>query len=125
MIATGAERISKRLDRLRDMSADIDALALVSIEGLVIARSGQGELDDERIGAMSAAMLALGERIADELERGKLDQIVIKGHAGIALLMTLDENAVLCALTADEAKLGLLTLDLRRIASHLRASGIG
>lgn len=125
MIATGTERISKRLDTLRKTSADIDTLALISIEGLIIARSGQGELDDERLGAMSAAMLALGERIADELGRGKLDQVVIRGQAGFALLMSLDAHSVLCALSSDEAKLGLLYLDLRRMASELRSGGMG
>lgn len=79
------------------------------------------ELDDERLGAMSAAMLALGERIADELGRGPLDQVTIKGEAGYAILMIVDESSVLCVLAADEAKLGLVHLDMRRTVSDLRA----
>ena len=120
LIATGTQRIASRLDQLRANSADIDTLALISVEGLIIARSGPADLDDERIGAMSAAMLALGERIAAELGRGPLDQVMIQGEDGYALLMTLDEHSALCALAAHEARLGLLYLDLRRIISELR-----
>lgn len=79
------------------------------------------ELDEERLGSMSAAMLALGERIAQELGRGSLDQVTIEGEAGYAVLMTMDDNSVLCALAGDEAKLGLLYHDMRRALRQMRA----
>ena len=121
MIATRTGGATKQLDRLRTISPDIEIAAVVSIEGLLIASSMAEELDDERLGAMSAAMLALGERIADELGRGPLDQVTIKGEAGYAILMIVDESSVLCVLAADEAKLGLVHLDMRRTVSDLRA----
>ena len=42
--------------------------------------------------AMSAAMLALGERIAAELGRGELDQVYIKGDSGYVLLMSVTKR---------------------------------
>ena len=120
MIASNTGGVSERLDRLRALSPDIEAAAIVSIEGLLIASSMADKLDDERLEAMSAAMLALGERIADELGRGPLDQVTIQGEAGCAVLMTVDERSVLCALAADEAKLGLVYLDMRRTVTDLR-----
>lgn len=120
MIASRTDGVIKQLDRLRTISPDIEVAAVVSIEGLIIARSMAEELEDERLGAMSAAMLALGERIADELGRGPLDQVTIKGEEGYAVLMTVDESSVLCVLAADEAKLGLVYLDMWRTVSDLR-----
>lgn len=121
MIASGTDHITRQLDSLRAKSPDVDALAVISIEGLPLAVSLAEQLDEERLGAMSAAMLALGERIAHELGRGALEQVMIQGDAGYAVLMTLDENSVLCALASDEAKLGLVYVDMRRALSELRA----
>ena len=120
LIASRTDRIVAQLERMRTLSSDIEAAAVISIEGLTVASSIGDEINEERLGAMSAAMLALGERIADELGRGALDQVMIQGDAGYAVLMPLDENTVLCALAGEEAKLGLVYLDMRRALTALR-----
>ena len=121
LIASRIDRIVAQLDRMRALSSDIEAAAVISIEGLTVASSVGDEINEARLGAMSAAMLALGERIAAELGRGTLDEVMIKGDAGYAVLMPLDENSVLCALAGEEAKLGLIYLDMRRALMELRA----
>ena len=121
LIASRIDRIVAQLDQMRALSSDIEAAAVISIEGLTVASSVGDEISEERLGAMSAAMLALGERIAAELGRGTLDEVMIKGDAGYAVLMPLDENSVLCALAGEEAKLGLIYLDMRRALMELRA----
>jgi hypothetical protein len=68
---------------------------------------------------MSAAMLSLGERIAAELGRGSLEQVFIKGSNGYVLLMAVAEDAVLTALARENAKLGLLLLDMCRATESL------
>ena len=68
---------------------------------------------------MSAAMLSLGERIASELGRGALDQVYIKGQQGYVILMSVGEDAVLTALAREQAKLGLIFLDMRRAITAL------
>ena len=114
------ERIEERLDALRAMSPELEAAALIGVEGLTIAASSAEEADDEVLAAMTAAMLALGERIASELGRGDLEQVLIKGEKGYVLLMGVDERAVLTALAGAEAKLGLLFLELRRAVEAVR-----
>ena len=69
--------------------------------------------------AMSAAMLSLGERIASELGRGTLEQVYIKGEKGYVVLMSVGEEAVLTALAREQAKLGLIFLDMRRATQDL------
>jgi predicted regulator of Ras-like GTPase activity (Roadblock/LC7/MglB family) len=64
-------------------------------------------------------MLSLGERIALELGRGELDQVYIKGERGNVILMSVGTEAVLTALTREQAKLGLIFLDMRRAADDL------
>ena len=68
---------------------------------------------------MSAAMLSLGERIAEELGRGTLDQVYIRGGNGYVLLLDVGEEAVLTVLARKDAKLGMLFLDMKRAAADL------
>ena len=110
------------VERLRDLQAsspEIEASAVVSVDGLSIASALPHEVEEDRVSAMSAAMLSLGERIASELGRGTLDQGYIKGEKGYVILMSVGEEAVLTALAREEAKLGLIFLDMRRAAESL------
>jgi hypothetical protein len=110
------------VERLRDLQAsspDIQASAVVSVDGLSIASALPQGVEEDRVSAMSAAMLSLGERIANELGRGLLDQVYIKGESGYVILMSVGEEAVLTAMARQQAKLGLILLDMRRAAEDL------
>jgi len=110
------------VDRLRELQAsspDIEASAVVSVDGLSIASALPQGVEEDRVSAMSAAMLSLGERIATELGRGSLEQVYVKGEKGYVVLMSVGEEAVLTALAREQAKLGLILLDMRRTAEDL------
>jgi len=109
----------ERLRELQAASPDIEASAVVSLDGLIMASALPKGIEEERVSAMSAAMLSLGERIASELERGKLHQVYIKGEQGYVILMSVGEEAVLTALARNQAKLGLVLLDIRRAVEDL------
>jgi predicted regulator of Ras-like GTPase activity (Roadblock/LC7/MglB family) len=100
-------------------SPDIEASAIVSVDGLIMASALQADVEEDRVSAMSAAMLSLGERIATELGRGVLDQVYIKGSNGFIILTSVGSEAVLTALARQEAKLGLIFLEMRRAAEDL------
>ncbi|MCJ7723397.1 MAG: roadblock/LC7 domain-containing protein [Anaerolineales bacterium] len=115
-------RTQLMVERLREMQAsspDIEASAVVSVDGLSIASALPQEVEEDRVSAMSAAMLSLGERIANELGRGSLEQVYIKGENGFVVLMSVGEEAVLTALARQQAKLGLIFLDMRRATEDL------
>ena len=115
-------RVDQLVDRLRQLQAstpDIEASALVSVDGLIMASALPEGVEDDRVSAMSAAMLSLGERIAQELQRGELEQVYIKGDDGYVILTAVGEEAVLTALVRPEAKLGLVFLEMRRAAEDL------
>ena len=113
------EQIMARLRDLRVSTPDIEASAVVSVDGLIMASDLPADVEEDRVSAMSAAMLSLGERIAGELGRGALDQVYIRGDSGYVILMSIGEEAVLTALARQDAKLGLVFLDMRRAASDL------
>ena len=110
------------VNRLRELQAntpDVEASALVSVDGLTIAAALPTNVEEDRVSAMSAAMLSLGERIAGELGRGYLDEVYIHGDGGYVLLTAIGANAVLTVLARKQAKLGLVFLEMRRAAAEL------
>ncbi|MHB8050564.1 MAG: roadblock/LC7 domain-containing protein, partial [Coriobacteriia bacterium] len=66
------EALAQALDELMHEDADIQAAALVSLDGFTMASALPAGMQADRIGAMSAAILGLGERAAAELGRGHL-----------------------------------------------------
>jgi predicted regulator of Ras-like GTPase activity (Roadblock/LC7/MglB family) len=119
---TTRSRTDLMVDRLRQMQAaspEIEASAVVSVDGLIMASALPGDVEEDRVSAMSAAMLSLGERIANELGRGALEQVYIRGDNGYVILSAVGEEAVLTALARDGAKLGLIFLEMRRAAADL------
>ena len=119
MTKTRSQLMVERLRDLQASSPDIEATAVVSVDGLSIASALPQGVEEDRVSAMSAAMLSLGERIASELGRGQLNQVYIKGESGYVILMSVGEEAVLTALAREQSKLGLIFLDMRRAAKDL------
>jgi predicted regulator of Ras-like GTPase activity (Roadblock/LC7/MglB family) len=115
-------RNDQLVERLRDLqvsSPDVEAAAIVSVDGLSMASSLPGNVEEDRVSAMSAAMLSLGERIASELRRGTLEQVYVKGEKGFVILSAVGEEAVLTVLAREQAKLGLIFLDMSRAVKEL------
>lgn len=119
MNASRSQLIVDRLHQLQASAPDIEATAVVSADGLTIASALPKQIEEDRVAAMSAAMLSLGERIASELQRGTLAQVYVKGEEGYVILIAIGEDAVLTALTRESAKLGLVLLEMRRTADEI------
>lgn len=119
MTKSRAEQMVERLQTMQAAAPDIEASAIVSVDGLIMASALQQGVEEDRVSAMSAAMLSLGERISSELGRGTLEQVYIKGDAGSIVLTSVGEEAVLTAMARHDAKLGLIFLEMRRAAEDL------
>lgn len=119
MIKTRSQLIIDLLRDLQTSSPDIEASAVVSSDGLAIATALPHNVEEDRVAAMSAAMLSLGERIATELGRGALEQVYIKGADGYVIIMSVGYEAVLTVLARENAKLGLILLDMHRSVQAL------
>ncbi len=107
------------LNELNGSTADIQGSAVISIDGLLIASALPTSYDEEMVSAMSAAMLLLGERTANELKRGELEQVIVKGRLGYVIMVSAGRDSVLCVLARSDAKLGLVMLDATRAAEDI------
>ena len=116
---------SARLDRvlaeLVGQVPEIEAASVVSFDGLPMASALPAGMDEDRVAAMSAALLSLGERAAEGLGRGGLSQVYIEGENGNVFLVSAEDEAVLVAVSARGAKVGMMLFEIRRAAKALGA----
>ncbi len=113
---TKAEVMAAALNEFLDVSWDVEAAAVVSPDGLPIASALPPDVEEDRLAAMSASLLTLGERAAQGLNKGALSQVLVEGETGYVALMSAGRNAVLVAVTSHEAKIGLVLFEMRRAA---------
>ncbi|HEY9623414.1 MAG TPA: roadblock/LC7 domain-containing protein [Crinalium sp.] len=119
-MAINTEKLSVILQNFVTATSDVQGAALVTPDGLPLAASLPAGMDDERVSAMSAAMLSLGERIGGELARGSIDRIYVEGTQGYAVLTSCGEDAVFLVLANAAAKQGILMLEIKRTVSELK-----
>ncbi|NEO73556.1 roadblock/LC7 domain-containing protein [Moorena sp. SIO3H5] len=119
-MAINSQKLGYILHNFVTSTADIQGAAVVTTDGLPLASSLPGEMDEERVSAMSAAMLSLGERIGSELARGDIDRIYVEGKEGFSVLTSCGEEAVFLVLASKAAKQGVLMLEIKRTLAELK-----
>lgn len=112
-----SDRLDRAIHALLAQTPEIEAAAVVSFDGLPMASALPPSMDEDRVAAMSAALLSLGERAAQGLGRGELSQVYIEGETGTVFLVSADNEAVLVAVAAQGAKAGMMLYEVRRAAA--------
>ena len=120
---TDVAGVTRTLKALRGASAEVEACALISHDGHIVACRMSPEVDADRFGAMCASLLALASRAASEVDRGELRQIILDGSRGPVILIRAGEAGVLAVAATRAALLGKLLLEVRRAAQALAAPG--
>lgn len=115
-----SENLTWILRSLESGNQDIYGAALLSDDGLMIAGSLPHEIEEVRIGGMGATLTGLGARTASELRLGEMEQVVVRGSEGYAVLVGASPGTVLIVLARANAKLGLLFLDMSRAVKEIR-----
>lgn len=114
------ENLNRVLRALQSSSPDVEASALISEDGLMIASALPQHIDETRVAGMSATLSSLGSRAAAELERGDVEEVLIRGKNGYAVNIAAGSGTLLLVLASKQAKLGLIFLDMRRAVEDIR-----
>ena len=114
------ERLNKILRSLQSGSPDVEASALISEDGLMIASALPSHVDEMRVAGMSAILLSLGTRASSELERGSVEEVLVRGDDGYAVMVAAGSGTLLLVMANKQAKLGLIFLDMRRVVTDVK-----
>lgn len=115
-----AEMLDSILTELNAVSPSVDASAILSYDGLVMATALPAGMEEDRLSAMAAAMLSLGERALAELSRGSMEQMVVKGTEGLIILHRATDDALLLVLARADVRLGITLLDIKRSTKDIK-----
>ncbi len=118
--ANAPNAIKRVLHDLLESSPYIKATAVVKVSGLTVQAIMPPTIEEERVSAMAAVMLLLGERITNAMQSGRLDKVYIKGDEGHIILMAVGKQAVLTVMAKNKAPLGLLFMEMRVAANRLK-----
>ncbi len=118
-----AQTISDQLDQVlinfeRNVP-HVEAIAIVSTDGLVIASRLPDKVEEDRVGAMGAAILSISKRSGEELSRGEMCRVLIEGENGYLLIRSIGEFAILVALVDKNVRLGMLFFECKRCIAQL------
>lgn len=114
------ESINKILRSLQSGSPDVEASALISEDGLMIASALPQHIDETRVAGMTATLHSLGMRASTELERGGVEEVLVRGKDGYAVMVAAGQGTLLLVLASRAAKLGLIFLDMRNAVNDVR-----
>ena len=118
-MATVKEMLEKVLDGLRSVG-DIEASAIVSRDGLLMASDMAIGINAETFAAMSATMLGAAETAATELGRGLPDRIIVESEETKLIAIGTGPKALLVVMTSPEAGLGLILIELEKAADKIK-----
>ncbi|MGI8775251.1 MAG: roadblock/LC7 domain-containing protein [Actinomycetota bacterium] len=116
-----ADKLAQALDALLEASPEIEASAVVSSDGLPMASALPSHVQEDRLAAMSAALLTLGDRAAEGLGKGSLAQVFVEGENGHVILMSAGPDAVLVGVVSKGSKIGLVLYEMRRSAERVKS----
>lgn len=98
---------------------EMEASAVISGDGLLVASVFDLKLDADLCAAMCAALLALAERASAETLRGDLRMVVVQGDSGVMLLVRTSGEQVLAAVVGAGANLGMTLNLVKKAAASL------
>ena len=119
-MASRTDQLNTILRSLQSGSPEIEASALVSEDGLMIASALPQHIDEVRVAGISATLISLGTRATTELSMGTMDQVLIRGEKGYAVMVKASEGTDLIVLTTADAKLGMIFLDMSRAVAEIK-----
>lgn len=114
-----AESLNRILGALPSVSPDVEAAALISEDGLMLASSLPAGMEETRVAGMSATLLSLGARAARELGRGDVNEVIVRGDHGYAVMLSAGRGVLLLTLANENAKLGLIFFDMREAITEI------
>jgi predicted regulator of Ras-like GTPase activity (Roadblock/LC7/MglB family)/type II secretory pathway predicted ATPase ExeA len=114
------ESLNKILKSLQSGSPDVEASALITEDGLMIASSLPQDLDEVTVGGMSATLLHLGTRAATALHRGEVREVIVRGEGGYGVMVSAGRGVLLLVVANENAKLGLIFFDMRAAINAIK-----
>ncbi len=112
--------LDKILRNLQVTSPGIEASALISKGGAMIASAMAPEMERTRVAGVTATLLKLGGRASVELARGEVQEVVVRADHGYAVMIGAGQGSLLLALATENSKLGYIFFGMQETIKALK-----
>ena len=108
---------------VRELAArdGVEAVLVISADGLPIEHASRGSADSESIAALTATLVQYATRLGLGAARGALQTAVLEYDRGLMIVAQLGAGDSLAILATSESNLGELLYDLRQHRPALAA----
>ncbi|PPD40911.1 MAG: hypothetical protein CTY16_16785 [Methylobacter sp.] len=107
------------LEDLNKTSLNIQASALISTDGLVIASALPKGMDEDTFGAVSAALNSVGTQSICELAGGALEHILIKSTQNYILMARAGKESILTVIIKSHDELENLLSNVKHAVDKM------
>ena len=109
----------KILNSIADLKG-VSAASLIGRDGFVIESASQSEIDLDALGAVASTGFGSSEVMASELNLGTINQTMVECDTG-KILMADCGDAILAVVTNEEAIIGSIRHNIRKVVGELTA----
>lgn len=121
---TKSEKLLSELKKLANVGG-IEGSAVVARNGLIIASDLPRDVDERRLGAMSATMMGAVETAAITLNKGTIKRVTAEIEKAILVTMGAGKKAILVVSASPDANLGMLMVEMEeRVKSIMEILGV-
>ena len=113
------DTLERRLDEFISGVPGIEGGAVITYEGLVVARRFKPGIDEVAVAAMGAALLSVAQKVVKELNKGQFDNVVLTSSDGLIIVTSLTDDLLLLVMTSPDAKLGLVNYELKKLRDKI------
>ncbi len=99
------KELQELLQRVEN-STGLEALAVVTREGIRLACAVSGDVDSDIFSAATATLVSVGEENLRQLGQGFLSEIILRGSKGFTIIMKGSEETLLVGASRDQIRLG-------------------
>lgn len=118
-MATTKEMIGQVLQDLKNVG-DVEASAVVSRDGLLMAGNISSDIRAETFAAMSATMLGAAETAISELNKGVPNRVIVETPQGKIIATGAGPKALLVLMVQANAGLGLILVEMDKAAGKIK-----
>lgn len=94
------------LMRRIEQSTGLEALAVVTREGIRLACAVSGDVDSDIFSAATATLVNVGEATLAQLSQGTLSEVILRGNKGFTIIMRGTPETLLVGASRDQIRLG-------------------
>lgn len=118
-MATKREQLQLILTKLVGESSDITGAVIVDNDGLLLASALSANVDGNRIAAVTAGLISLAGRSAQQLGQGGVKQTLIQAENGNVVAIRASSRGSFVALTPTGINLGMTFMECQDAANEI------